>query len=268
MTARLPVPGADDGIWGTVLNDYLSQSLATDGTIKPGVVGASQVSDGALPEAKIQNLTSDLAAKVDTTLVGVANGIASLNADAKVPTSQLSITGDPYPISAYGFFTASANLTDFNGSSTIGALFFARIFVPAGKTINAVATIVTAPSTFTGSSGNCFCIYDDSGTLVATTPVDDTLWAATGWRIGEFSTPIAAQPSDRFVYASPFIIGYSGNPSIVYSTVGNQELFYGGYNKPNHRRAFYINSAPSVPNSFDPTSYGNNSSYLPLIALG
>ncbi len=25
--ARLPIPGGDSGIWGTILNDYLSQSL-------------------------------------------------------------------------------------------------------------------------------------------------------------------------------------------------------------------------------------------------
>lgn len=32
--ARLPTVGSDNNTWGTVLNEYLSVSLATDGTIK------------------------------------------------------------------------------------------------------------------------------------------------------------------------------------------------------------------------------------------
>ncbi|HEY4963602.1 MAG TPA: hypothetical protein VIH90_02800 [Candidatus Saccharimonadales bacterium] len=31
--SRLPIPGGDNNNWGTVLNDYLQQSLATDGTL-------------------------------------------------------------------------------------------------------------------------------------------------------------------------------------------------------------------------------------------
>ncbi len=33
MAARLPTPGGDNNNWGTVLNDYLQQSLASDGTL-------------------------------------------------------------------------------------------------------------------------------------------------------------------------------------------------------------------------------------------
>jgi hypothetical protein len=33
MTARLPSPGSDSNNWGTLLNDYLQQSLAADGTL-------------------------------------------------------------------------------------------------------------------------------------------------------------------------------------------------------------------------------------------
>lgn len=33
MTHRLPTPGSDSGTWGYVLNDFLAQSLDTDGTI-------------------------------------------------------------------------------------------------------------------------------------------------------------------------------------------------------------------------------------------
>lgn len=32
--ARLPQPGSDDGVWGAILNDFLSQSHAADGSLK------------------------------------------------------------------------------------------------------------------------------------------------------------------------------------------------------------------------------------------
>lgn len=41
--ARLPQPGGDDGNWGDILNDYLSQTLNTDGTLKTGVVSEAKL---------------------------------------------------------------------------------------------------------------------------------------------------------------------------------------------------------------------------------
>ncbi len=268
MTARLPVPGSDDGNWGSILNNYLLVSHAADGTISAGAVGSTQVNDAALPQAKIQNLTTDLAGKVSSSSVGSASGVAGLDSNARVPHTQLPTFGDPYyPIQEYGFFTASTGIEAAKDKSTMGGFYFARIFIPAGKAIGVAATVVTDAGTLGAGGGNCFCVYDDSGNLVASTPTDDTLWATTGWRIGTFSTPIPAQTADRFVYASPFCVGYSSAPYIPYNVVANTALLYTGYNKPNHRRAFYAN-AGSPPASFDPTSYGSDSNYLPFIALG
>jgi hypothetical protein len=47
IMARLPTPGSDDGTWGTVLNDYLSQSHNADGTIKDGIVSTGKL-DGTV----------------------------------------------------------------------------------------------------------------------------------------------------------------------------------------------------------------------------
>lgn len=40
---RLPIPGSDDGAWGQILNDYLSQSHNIDGSIKHGAVTKSDI---------------------------------------------------------------------------------------------------------------------------------------------------------------------------------------------------------------------------------
>lgn len=51
--ARLPVPGGDVGNWGTILNDFLGQAHASDGALKAGAVGATQLQDDAITEAKL-----------------------------------------------------------------------------------------------------------------------------------------------------------------------------------------------------------------------
>jgi|GEM_PF-1386737 len=41
--SRLPTPGSDNGNWGDILNDFLSQSLEADGAIKDGAVTKASV---------------------------------------------------------------------------------------------------------------------------------------------------------------------------------------------------------------------------------
>lgn len=61
--ARLPVPGADNNIWGAVLNDFLQTAHNIDGTLRNGVVTDNHVA--SLSQNKIANLTTALAAKAD-----------------------------------------------------------------------------------------------------------------------------------------------------------------------------------------------------------
>jgi hypothetical protein len=104
--ARLPTVGGDKGNWGDILNDYLKQSHTDDGTLKPEVVGASQlrqdavtsaaIADGQVTSSKIASAAvgSDQLMEDSVTVskisdVGVANGIAALGEDGRVPESQL-----------------------------------------------------------------------------------------------------------------------------------------------------------------------------------
>ncbi|MBI2009525.1 hypothetical protein HYS84_03950 [Candidatus Saccharibacteria bacterium] len=50
--ARLPIPGGDDGVWGDILNEFLSVEHNADGTQKP--LSTSQGGTGAtsIPQAR------------------------------------------------------------------------------------------------------------------------------------------------------------------------------------------------------------------------
>ena len=51
--SRLPNPGGDNGNWGVILNDYLSQTLNPNGTLKDNSVGPAQIADNAVNAASI-----------------------------------------------------------------------------------------------------------------------------------------------------------------------------------------------------------------------
>ena len=88
--ARLPEVGKDSGIWGSILNDYLSQAHAADGSLK----------DDSIAEAK---LSSDVQTKLNqvaptwTTLVGkptvVAAGADDAAARSAIGATSLSVDG-------------------------------------------------------------------------------------------------------------------------------------------------------------------------------
>ena len=78
--ARLPQPGGDRDNWGVVLNDFLTQSLNSDGTIKSGAVTATHVADDTITTAKLQdNAVTD--AKVSSGAAIAQSKIANLTTD-------------------------------------------------------------------------------------------------------------------------------------------------------------------------------------------
>ncbi len=114
--ARLPTVGGDKGNWGDILNEYLAQSHAEDGALKTDTVGAPQLkpnsvtaaalADGQVTSAKIANgavgadqiqdgaISTNQLADSSVTAVklqdaGDADGIATLDGDAKLPESQV-----------------------------------------------------------------------------------------------------------------------------------------------------------------------------------
>lgn len=98
--ARLPVPGADNGEWGTILNDFLQQSHENNGTLKQnsivlggdlsgnpstaqvinGAISTDKIADGAITASKLApGITGSTATGLRSLLIfyaapNVANG--------------------------------------------------------------------------------------------------------------------------------------------------------------------------------------------------
>ncbi|MDN5274272.1 MAG: hypothetical protein JWP06_173 [Candidatus Saccharibacteria bacterium] len=59
---RLPNPGSDNGIWGAILNDFLSQTHKTDGTLKDDIITGAAIADGAVSDV---HLAADVQTQLD-----------------------------------------------------------------------------------------------------------------------------------------------------------------------------------------------------------
>lgn len=115
---RMPTPGGDQGQWGAILNDFLSVEHNADGSLKKATdIAAKYEKPGSgIPAGDLSSATQASLTKADSSVQsvnavfptsgnvtltatdisaipasqkGVANGVASLGSDGKVPTGQL-----------------------------------------------------------------------------------------------------------------------------------------------------------------------------------
>jgi hypothetical protein len=88
--SRLPTPGQDNGVWGDILNDFLSVSFGSDGTLKERLIGDDQVS--SLSRSKIVGLVPGLNAKASNGTVvhnsgnETVEGVKTFGSSPVVPT--------------------------------------------------------------------------------------------------------------------------------------------------------------------------------------
>jgi hypothetical protein len=97
---RLPTPGSDQGQWGDILNDYLSVSHTSDGSLKGGTVGTTQLQDNSITGTKLANDTipaGKLSTPTQTSLTKADTSVQSVN--TVFPTSG-NVTLTPSDIGA------------------------------------------------------------------------------------------------------------------------------------------------------------------------
>ncbi|MDB5165319.1 MAG: fibronectin, type [Candidatus Saccharibacteria bacterium] len=139
--ARLPQPGGDKGNWGVILNDYLGQSLASDGTLKDSVVDSTQLASNAVTSAKIAP------GAVTKSTVGLAN--VDNTSDVNKPVSAATQTALDAKADSAGL--ASTYVALWKASTAYSAGQF--VVSPSGDTVTA-RTGFTSGASFDANNWN------------------------------------------------------------------------------------------------------------------
>lgn len=174
-----------------------------------------------------------------------------------------------YPPAADGLIAVSAPLEVFEGTFTLGAVWYVRMLVPAGKAITNCVSAVHAAGTLGGGGENGMAVYTDAGVLVAQTASDNNLWTTTGPKVKALTAPIAAQAADRYVYVGIMVNGYSGNPFFMFIAGSSGALmFNGGFGSGKRRVLTNAGSSSAWSASFNPaTDGGTGAGFMPFLAL-
>jgi hypothetical protein len=237
--ARLPTPGADDGNWGIILNDYLQQSLTGSGGLKDGAVGTTTIGDGAVTEAKLASAVqtklngaggaTNLSVSQDATTVTVASDtgtdavLAAADASnagvmtAAQQTKLSGIAGGATANSSDATLLARANHTGTQAAATISdfsSAADARISTLLGN-VNNTSDANKPISTATQSALN---LKADDSTVVKISGAQSVAGVKTFSSSPIVPTPTNGTDASNKAYADTKLPLKNGNPALTDST--------------------------------------------------
>lgn len=114
--ARLPSPGGDNGKWGEVLNEYLSQSLNEDGTIRDNAVTESKLSVG------VQNKLNSSSNTDWSSITNKPTVIAAGTNQTSARTAINAASSKTYSVNDYGADPTGAAASDSAIAAAITAI--------------------------------------------------------------------------------------------------------------------------------------------------
>ncbi|MFZ1302018.1 MAG: hypothetical protein WAQ27_05615 [Candidatus Microsaccharimonas sp.] len=172
--ARLPQPGADAGEWGSILNEYLAQTLGTDGTLKANSIQASAIQDGAISEAK---LDAALQTKVNSS-GGGGGSVTSTDITDSTATGRSVLTAADATAARTAIGAGTSNLAIGTTSTTAKAGNYAPTKADVGlanvdNTSDAGKPVSTATQTALNAKANT----NDARFTDQRTPVDGSVTA-------------------------------------------------------------------------------------------
>jgi hypothetical protein len=209
MAARLPTPGADDGRWGNILNDFLAQAHNPDGTLQDGIVTDAKISaSAAIPKSK-------LASSVQTSLAAADTAVQSVN--TKTPTSG-AVTLTAADVGAPAKPVAGADGKPLKWNNSTGQL------EDATAALNASYAALSGTNVWTG--GNTFNSLSN--------PLRSTTYFGLGAGIGSAINPFfmntiingstsagLGTPGSDYVAAQTDVMFKGGFSNLIYTATGN-----------------------------------------------
>lgn len=248
-----------------------------------GLSNVDNTSDANKPVSTAQQTA--LNGKVDKSLVDAAGDLYVGTADntvARLPVGtngQILVadstqtpgmrwsarTNPAYDPVMEGLIAVAADPALFRSGSPLGTAGWAvRLTIPAGLPINGLVACVSSAGTVNAGGTNGYAINTDAGALVASTPDDNNLWTSNGPRPATFAAPIAAQSTDRQVFASLRQSGYSVPPNYDFvdgtGNGGRLNGLQGG-----KRRSLILTG--SVWGAIDPVAGPTGGGYMPFIGV-
>lgn len=200
-----PTMGGD--LSGTASNaQIIAGAVDTPALADSAVTDAKVAAGAAIAQSKIANLTTDLAAKIDTSEKGSANGVASLDSTGKVPSSQLpAAAGTPdATTTSKGVVQLAGDLGGTAAAPTVPGL--------ASKADDSTVAHLAGNETLTGAkdftggltvSGTAVVVDSDTRLSDDRTPLDNSV---TEPKISASNSPSANQ-----------VLGYDGT-SLAWTT--------------------------------------------------
>ena len=119
--ARLPIPGADDDVWGDVLNGFLDVSHNGDGTLQAGAISSA----GGYIKPTTGIPSGDLSSSVQSQLTAASSAVqvgGDIGGSASSPTVMTTHLAAPLPVGQGGTnaTTAAGALSSLGGMPTSG----------------------------------------------------------------------------------------------------------------------------------------------------
>lgn len=253
--ARLPVPGSDDGTWGTILNDFLAVEINNDGTLKirtDNTLANLMHTTGAENVAGVKTFSASPIVPTPVGTTDAANkayvdSVASSGApDATTSTNGLvRLAGDlggvgtvaAAPVIANGAITnAKVSASAAIAKSKLAALAIVDADVSSISNtkitgLGGAATLNVGSSAGTVAAGNhthtltlSLPAYSKQGVLTTTTgtlrlPIDGT-YTIVGTRLMVGTAPTGAS----------LLIDVNKNGTTIYTTQGNRPSIAAGAN--------------------------------------